>query len=106
MDSATFRLYRLAQSAGPAEPPKLLGVYGSRAAALAARDVDVLACLERAGGRRVELTHEIHSCREGASCSSQLLACAVGQPIGWPVDVRSELAATASWLHRRATHGP
>jgi hypothetical protein len=83
----------------------MLGAYGSREAALVARDVDVLACLERAGGRRVELTHEIHRCREGASCSVQLLACAVGQPIGWPVDLRSELAATAHWLRRRHTHG-
>jgi hypothetical protein len=102
--SSTFTLYRLARSKAPSEPPQRLGAYRSREAALAARDVDVLACLEHAGGRRVELTHEIHMCREGASCSAQLLACAVGQPVGWPVDVRSELAATARWLHRLHAH--
>jgi hypothetical protein len=105
MGSRKFTLYRLAESAAPSEPPQLLGAYRSRGAALAARDVDVLECLKRAGGRRVELTHEIHSCPTNGSCSAQLLACAVGQPSGWPVNLRSELAETARWLGRLRAHG-
>jgi hypothetical protein len=70
--------------------------------ALDARDADVLECLERAGGRRIELTHEVHSCPEGGPCRTQRMACAVGQPSGWPVDLRAELAETARWLSRRA----
>lgn len=91
-------LYRLAHSAASSEAPQLLGGYRSYVAALAARDADVLACLERAGGRRVELTHEIHRCLEGGACDTQRMACAVGQPIGWPVELRRELAETARWL--------
>ena len=83
----------------------MLGVYRSRDAALATRDVDVLECLEGAGGRRIELTHEIHSCPQHGPRSTQRLACAVGQPIGWPVDLRGELAATARWLGRRRAQG-
>lgn len=104
MGSSTFVLYRVAHSMAPAERPQRLGVYGSRVAALAARDADVLECLERAGGRRVELTHEVHSCPDGGPCSTQRMACAVGQPPGWPVDVRAELAATACWLSHRRAH--
>jgi hypothetical protein len=97
-------LYRLAHSAAPSETPQLLGRYRNYDAALAARDADVLECLERARGRRVELTHEIHSCLECGSCSTQRMACAVGQPIGWPVELRGELADTARWLGRLRAH--
>ncbi|MDX6198909.1 MAG: hypothetical protein QOJ79_2060 [Actinomycetota bacterium] len=103
--SPTFLLYRLAHSAAPSEAPQLLGIYRSYEAALAARDADIIECLERAGGRRVELTHEVHSCPEGAACSTQRMACAVGQPVGWPVELRGELAATARWLSRLRARG-
>ena len=103
--SSTFVLYRVADSATPSEPPQRLGAYGSRVAALAARDGDVLDCLERAGGRRVELTHEVHSSAEGGPCGTQRMVCAVGQPVGWPVDLSGELAETARWLSRRRAHG-
>ncbi|MCU1589680.1 MAG: hypothetical protein JWP11_936 [Frankiales bacterium] len=104
MGSPGFTLYRVAHSAAPSEAPLLLGAYRSRVAALSARDADVLECLERAGGRRVELTHEVHSCPEGGRCGTQRMACAVGQPVGWPVDLRAELAETARWLSRRRAH--
>jgi hypothetical protein len=103
--SPTFLLYRLEHSAAPSEGPQLLGAYPSHVAALAARDADVLECLERAGGRRVELTHEIHSCLECGACDNQRMACAVGQPVGWPVELRGELAATALWLSRLRARG-
>lgn len=102
MGSPGFTLYRVAHSAAPLEAPELLGAYRSRMGALDARDADVLECLERAGGRRIELTHEVHSCPEGGPCRTQRMACAVGQPSGWPVDLRAELAETARWLSRRA----
>ncbi len=78
----------------------MLGHHGTYDAALTARDADVLECLERAGGRRIEIAHEIHRCTEGGACNSRRMVCAVGQPIGWPVDLRAELAETASWLER------
>jgi hypothetical protein len=98
-------LYRLVHSAAPSETPQPLGVYQRYDAALAARDADVLECLERAGGRRVELTHELHSCAEGGGCSTRRMVCAVGQPVGWPVVLRTELAETARWLERRHARG-
>jgi hypothetical protein len=100
----TFLLYRLADSAAPSDASILIGVYGSRDAALAARDVDVLERLEGAGGRRIELTHEIHSCAERGRGSTQRMVCAVGQPVGWPVELRGELAETARWLARLRAH--
>ena len=103
--SSTFVLYRLAHSAAASEAPQLIGEYGSYDAALAARDADVLECLERAGGRRVEMTHEVHSRQDDGPCSTQRMACAVGQPPGWPVDLRAELAETARWLSRRRADG-
>jgi hypothetical protein len=39
---------------------------------LAASDADVLECLEQAGGRRVELAHEIHNCPACGPCSTLL----------------------------------
>jgi hypothetical protein len=96
--ATTFLLYRLDHSAAPPHAPQLLGAYASHDAALAARDRDVLECLERAGGRRVELTHEIRRCLPPGPCSRQRMACSVGQPIGWPVEPRGELAETARWL--------
>ena len=98
-------MYRVADSGAPSEPPLRLGVYGSRVAAMAARDGDVLECLARAGGRRVELTHEVHSCAAGGPCGRQRMVCAVGQPVGWPVDLGAELAETARWLSRRRADG-
>lgn len=98
MGATTFLLYRLAHSTAPPHTPQLLGAYESHDAALAARDADVLECLDGAGGRRVELTHAILSCPERGPWSTQRMACSVGQPIGWPVEPRSELAETARWL--------
>jgi hypothetical protein len=98
-------LYRLAHSAAPSEAPQPLGRYRSYVAALAARDGDVLECLARAGGRRVELTHEIHTCPEHGPCGKQRMVCAVGQPIGWPVELPGELAETARWLGRLRARG-
>ena len=103
--SSTFVLYRLAHSAAASEAPQLIGEYGSYDAALAARDADVLEFLKRAGGRRIELTHEVHSCAEGRPSGTQRMVCAVGQPPGWPVDLRAELAETARWLSRRRADG-
>jgi hypothetical protein len=94
----TFLLYRLAYSTAPPHAPQLLGAYASHDAAMTARDADVLECLDGAGGRRVELTHEILSGPERGRWSTQRMACSVGQPIGWPVEPRSELAETARWL--------
>ena len=91
-------LYELDSSRTPSEPPRLLGCHETRRAALLARDRDILAQLEAAGGRRVELTHLVVSCGEAGPRTSQTLACSVGQPIGWPVNVSAELAETRRWL--------
>lgn len=91
-------LYELANSRAPSEPPRLLGCHYSRRAALLARDRDILEQLEAAGGRRIDLTHLVLMRGELGAVTSQTLACSVGQPVGWPVDVSTELVETRRWL--------
>lgn len=93
-----FLLYELVSSATPAAPPRPISRHDTYSAALAARDRDVMDQLEAAGGRRVELTHMVLSCAETGLWTSQRFVCSVGQPIGWPVDLPSELVETARWL--------
>jgi hypothetical protein len=81
-------LYELVSSRTRSEPPRLLGCHDTHRAALLARDRDILAQLEAAGGRRIELTHVVVTRRDVGPWTSQALACSVGQPIGWPVNVR------------------
>jgi hypothetical protein len=85
--------------------PSCSANYGSYLAALAARNADILECLESARGRRIELAHEIHRCVERGGCSTRRMVCAVGQPVGWLVELRGELAETARWLGRLRAHG-
>jgi hypothetical protein len=94
-------LYELGSSRTPSEPPRLLGRYDTRGAALLARDRDILEQLEAAGGRRIQLTHLLLIRNELGPETSQLLACSVGQPVGWPVDASTELAETRRWLAAR-----
>jgi hypothetical protein len=94
-------LYELGSSRTPSEPPRLLGRYDTRGAALLARDRDILEQLEAAGGRRIQLTHLLLIRNELGPETSQLLACCVGQPVGWPVDASRELAETRRWLAAR-----
>jgi hypothetical protein len=91
-------LYELDSSRTPSKPPRLLGWHDTRRAALLTRDRDILAQLEAAGGRRIELTHLVVTGGEMGSWTSQALACSVGQPIGWPVNVSAELVETRRWL--------
>jgi hypothetical protein len=91
-------LYELVSSRAQSEPPRLISCHDTRRAALLARDCDILAQLEAAGGRRIELTHLVVTRGEMGPWSSQALACSVGQPIGWPVNVSAELAETRRWL--------
>jgi hypothetical protein len=94
-------LYELASSRRPSESPRLLGCYETRRAALLARARDILEQLEAAGGRRIELTHLVLIRDELGPETSQMLACSVGQPVGWPVDASTELAETRRWLAAR-----
>jgi hypothetical protein len=80
-------LYELVGSRTRSEPPRLLGCHDTRRAALLARDRDILTQLEAAGGRRIELTHLLVTRGEMGPGTSPALACSVGQPIGWPVNV-------------------
>ena len=102
--SPTFALYLLATSRVPSEAPRSVGQYGTRTAALEARERDILEQLRVAGGRRLELTYAIVTWTTPARSTTQLLACSVGQPMGWPVDLPSELAETARWLRRVRAH--
>jgi hypothetical protein len=91
-------LYELVSSRTRSKPPRLLGWHDTRRAALLARDRDILAQLEAAGGRRIDLTHLVVTGGKLGLWTSQALACSVGQPIGWPVNVSAEFAETRRWL--------
>ena len=93
-------LYELSTSDALAQAPRLLGRYEDLRSALASRDCAILERLAAAGERRVELTHVVVTPGPGGRCTTQLIACSVGQPVGWPVDPVAELAETASWLER------
>ena len=96
----TVALYELSSSETPGQAPRLLGRYDDLRAALEGRDSAVLERLAAAGGRRVELTDLVVTPGPGGRSTTQLIACSVGQPVGWPVDLAAELAETASWLER------
>lgn len=97
----TFALYELSTLATPEHPPRLLGRYDDLRDAFRGRDSAILERLAAAGGRRVELTDLVVTEEPGGRCTTQLIACSVGQPEGWPVDPAAELADTARWLERR-----
>lgn len=98
---ARYRLYR-ADSHSAKRLVALLGQYGTWAEARAGRDWDVLRQLERAGGRRIELGHAVVDLNRGGT--ARRWVCSVGQPPGWPLDLGTELAATAEWLARSSRH--
>ena len=95
-----FAVYQLPTSEAPGQAPRLLGRFGDLRAALEGRDRAILERLAAAGGRRVELMDLVVIEEPGGRCTTQLIACSVGQPPGWPVDLAAELAETASWLER------
>ena len=100
VNQATFALYEFSTSAAPGQGPRLLGRFDDLRDALQSRDNAILDRLAEAGGRRVELTDLVVTLGPGGRCTTQLVACSVGQPVGWPVDLAAELAETASWLER------
>lgn len=101
----SYELYRAGSPDDEHSTTILVGTYPTVQSAVDARGADVLAQLELAHGRRIELTHLIVGPGREGERTVHTFVCSVGQPPGWPVDLASELADTAAWLSRiRRTH--
>lgn len=96
----SYDLYRAGSPDDEQSRTLLLGTHTTVHAAMAARCDDVLSELELARGRQIELTHLIVGPGQEGDRTVRTLICSVGQPPGWPVDLATELADTATWLRR------